>query len=423
MATRLVLILCVVVLSTNNAMADGVFRDAIGAVTTGRGGVNLGFADNGQMILENPAAIVNMPSMRLTEFDIDVLFTDLDYSDLDNPRTSAIRNPFPVGQFSMAMKSHDSNLGIGFGVFPQAGFSSEYILNGPAPFTGPQHQKAIGALIRFLPALSYRVNERLSVGGNLGVAVNHLELEGPYLLQGPNAFAGTPTKFDFQATGAALSWAVGLQYILTPATTVGVNYQSRTSFQLQGNTFVEIPGLGTSRFDSSLDIVWPQTLGLGLKHQINCHTRVGLDLVWFDWSQAFDSFDITLRDPDNPVYGAVVGNELQEQFPLDWRDTVSVKLGMERDLSARSVMRAGYVYHRNPIPADTLTPFVQATLEHAFSIGHGLRTQAGEFDLAYQYTFSPEQSVANSRFIGGDFDNSTHNSQAHWVSFSHIKRF
>ena len=183
-------------LITQTAYADGFVRDAIGARTTGRGGVNLGFADTGQMIIDNPAAIINMEGQRLTDFGIDLLFTDLSWSDSDNPRTSARDNPIPTGQFSVAWKTANPNVGLGFGVYSQAGFGAEYVLEGRPPFAGPQHQKSFGALVRFLPAASVKLTEKLSIGGTLGVAVNHMELEGPYTLQGPSAFAGTPTRFD-----------------------------------------------------------------------------------------------------------------------------------------------------------------------------------------------------------------------------------
>ena len=95
-----------------------------------------------------------------------------------------------------------------------------------------------------------------------------------------------------RATGASLSWAASLQYSLTPTTTLGATYQSETGFDLDGNTVVEIPGLGTSRFDSTLGVVWPQTLGIGLKQELNPQTRIGIDLIWFDWSRAFASFNV-----------------------------------------------------------------------------------------------------------------------------------
>ncbi len=413
------LICCV----ASNCFGDGVIRDGLGPISTGRGGVGIAFADSGQMILENPAAMSLMPTMHLREFDFDLLLTRLDYSDPDNPLTDAANNPFPIAQLSIISMDPDSGIGLGFGVFPQAGFSSRYTLEGPAPLAGPQTYKAVGALIRFLGAASFRVSDRMSIGANSGVAVNHMELEGPYFLQGPSAFAGTPTRFDLQATGASFSWAAGMQYLLTDRTTLGFTYQSETKFDSGGNTLVEIPGLGSSRFDSTLGAVWPQSFGLGLKHDVDPFTRFGLDLVWFNWSQAYDSFKVDLRDPDNPVFGAVVGNELREEFPLRWRDTLSVKFGVEREFGLGKIIRAGYVYHRNPIPVETLTPFIQSTLEHAVSIGYGWQRSELSFDVAYQYSFSGQQDVGASQFIGGDFDNSSHNTTAHWISAGVVQRF
>ena len=144
-----------ILLFANLCNADGVFRDAIGARTTGRGGVNVAFADNGQMLLDNPSAIVNMPSFALTEFGFDLLITDLEYSDPDDSNVQGEDNPFPTGQISVMRKYFGGDLGVGFGVFSHAGFASEYTLEGPAPLVGPRHYKSIGALARVLPAVSW----------------------------------------------------------------------------------------------------------------------------------------------------------------------------------------------------------------------------------------------------------------------------
>ncbi|MEM7452714.1 MAG: outer membrane protein transport protein [Planctomycetota bacterium] len=425
MRALLIIIALSVLLFAGSALhADGTIRDAMGARTTGRGGANIGFADNGQMLLDNPAAIVNMPGFRLTEIGVDLLFTDLEFTDPDNPGgVSAEDNPFPAGQIVIASRSPDGSIGYGLGVFSQAGFASEYTMNGPFPFSGPQHYKSIGALARILPSVSYRVNDRLSVGGNFGVAVNHMELEGPYTLQGPSPFAGTPTRFDFQATGAAISWALAMQYQLTPATRLGVTYQAETSFELDGSTVTEIPGLGSSRWDAEADVDWPQYIGLGLQHDFNCCLRGGVDVVWFDWSSAWDSFDIVTSNPDNPVFQSVVGNTLNESFPLSWRDTVSVRTGLERDIGCGRVIRCGYVYHRSPVPDSTLTPWIQTTLEHAFSVGYGWQVMGNEIDLAYQYSFGDDSFISTSSLLGGDFDNSTVATEAHWLSLSMIRRY
>ena len=416
------LLICLYV--SNVGLADGVVRDAIGARTTGRGGVNIGYADNGGIIIDNPAGLSNIDGFGFTDFGFDTLFTDLSYEDLNDSRTSASNSPFPLGQVSIVRRTALPNVSVGLGVFSQAGFSSKYRqLNPTAPFTSPETYKAVGALAKFLPAMSLAVSDRLSVGGTFGVAVNHMELEGPYFLQGPSPFAGTPTLFDLQATGAAIAWSTGLQYALTPKTTLGVAYQSKNEFSLSGSTHVEIAGLGASRFDSEVEVTWPSSLGIGFQHLLGARTNFGFDVLFRNWESAFRSFDVTLTNPDNPVFAAVIGPELNESFPLDWRDTVTYRFGLERELIDQSTLRFGYVYHRNPIPASTLTPFIQATLEHAFSLGYGKRVGPYDLDFGYQYSFGPDQSVGVSGLLGGDFNGSTVATSAHWASVSAIRRF
>jgi long-subunit fatty acid transport protein len=276
--------------------------------------------------------------------------------------------------------------------------------------------KSFGALVRFLPALAYQVTDRLSIGGTLGVAASHAEIEGPFYPQsGP--LLGVPTTFDMQASGAALTWSAGLQYQLTDSTTIGAAYNSANKFKLDGNAIVDIGGsLGgppPARFDADAEITWPQTVGLGLQHRFGPCRRLGLDLVWYDWSSAFDSLDVTLTD--------AAGNQIVDSFPLRWRDSLSVRTGYEQMLSTSTIVRAGYIYHRNPVPAGTLTPYIPGILEHAFTVGYGKRWTDHALNFAYMYSFGPSQSVGASDIAGGDFDNSRIDAAAHWVSITFIR--
>jgi len=71
------------------------------------------------------------------------------------------------------------------------------------------------------------VTDRLSIGGNLGLALGHTELEGPFFIQtGP--FAGAPTLLSLHTTGAAAAGGFGFQYLLTPQTTIGLGYVEQT---------------------------------------------------------------------------------------------------------------------------------------------------------------------------------------------------
>src|SRR5690606_23603980 len=100
-------------------------------------------------------------------------------------------------------------------------------------------------------------------------------------------------------------------------------------------------------------ITWPESVGIGVRQQVTSRQVLALDVIWFNWSAAFDSFDITLTNPSNAMFP-----ELYEEFPLNWRDTVSTRIGYEYHFEGGQVIRAGYVYHRSPIPASTMTVFI-----------------------------------------------------------------
>jgi long-subunit fatty acid transport protein len=413
----------IVLTLSGTAVADGVMRDGLGAVSCGRGGTNIAAADNGVVLLDNPAGIVNINGCGMADLGVDLLFPDLSYCDPDNNRCAADGDPYPCGNLSLIRKSCGGCWAYGVGFYAPAAFGTRYELEGPAPYVGPRLYKSFGALGKVLPAVACRVTDRLTVGGTLGVGLSHVELEGPHTLQSPGLLQGTPTLIDLQATGAALAWSLGFQYQLTPATTIGLAYQSETSFHLDGSIRVDVPDprLRRSYFDADLDVTWPRSLGLGVRHALCPHRIVSADVIWFDWTNSFDSFDLRLTDPSNADF-AVFG-PIDEVLPMDWRDSVSVRVGYEHHLGCHRVLRCGYTYHRNPIPAGTLTPYLQTILEHTFSVGYGWRRGNWDINLAYQYTFGPDLEVTTSDLLGGDYDGSQHESEAHVLLLSLVRSY
>lgn len=410
-----------VALATAQAcFAGGVIRDSIGARASGRGGANLAFNDTGAMLLDNPAAMARMDRDQLLELGCDVLITDLQYADADNASVGASDNPFPAGQFSFIRRDPDGIWAYGLGVYSVAGFCATYDMVAPNSFNNDTHRyKSLGMLVKVLPGLSCRLTDRWTIGGTLGVAASHMEMEGPYFLQGPNQLQSLPVMLDLQATGAAPTWSLGMQFELSEKTTLGIAYQSETKLHLAGHSVIDAGALGSTRYKTKLDVVWPQSLGVGLKHSFCRHHTVAADLLWYQWSRAFDKFRLQFEDSE-------VGGfpDLYEEFPLDWSDTVALRFGHEYRPVAGRVFRWGYIHSPNPIPNGTLTPYMQATLEHAFSLGYGWTTATDlEIDLAYQFAFSSDRQVQQSDLLGGDFSNSRHRSQAHWTFLSVMKRY
>jgi long-chain fatty acid transport protein len=405
-------------------MAEGVLRDSVGARSAGRGGTDIAFADTGAILLDNPAGMVNIEGQGMAELGFDFLFTDLRYSDPDNRLVNAWDNPLPLPYLSLIRKSADGCWAYGLGVFAPSGMAVDWDMAGPAPFVGSQHYKTLGALGKILPGVSFALNDRLSIGGTFGLALSHIEMQGPYFLQSPGPFQGTPLKLGVYDTGVAPTWSAGLQYQLSDKTTLGLSYQSETCVNMDGSARFEVPLMGISEYNAHMRMIWPQTAGIGIRHEICPERIISADIVWAGWWSAFNKFDLNFDNPSNPVYAAVIGPGIAEQFPLGWRDAVSLRLGYEKHFENNHIVRIGYVYHRSPVPNETLTPFMPNTLVHAFSAGYGWTTQkCWNIDLAYQFAFGPENRVGRSDFIGNDFDNSVYQVQAHWLSVSLMKKF
>jgi long-subunit fatty acid transport protein len=417
-------LLCV---ATRCTLGDGVVRDSVGATAAGRGGTNIAFSDNGAVLLDNPAAIVNVPGNGMIGFGVDGLITDLDYSDPFNHVSNATEvYPLPYGSF--IHKDPGGQWAVGLGFFIPAGFGGKWQQNAPPPIGGTREYDSLGLLAKLLPTAAFQVTDRLSIGGSVGVAFSQAELEGPFFLQ-TGLLRGTPTLLNLEADGVAPTWSLGLQYQLTDRTTVGLAYTSETRFQLNGQADATVFGLNPaapqfgvpSRFNVDADLVWPRSLGFGIKHELTPRQRLALDVIWYDWSHAFSQLDLTLSNPSNPMFRPL--GRVNDTFPLGWKDSVSVRLGHEYLLSPRDVLRTGYIYNSQTVPTSTLTSFIPATLEHTFSVGYGRTFGSWRFDTAYQFAFGPQQDVGDSAVVGGDFDRSSVTSRAHWFYFGLTKTF
>ncbi len=408
-------------LISSTAMADGVVRDGLGAISAGRGGTNLGFADAGSMLNDNPAAMVNMSGRTLFEFSADLLWTDLNYTDPQNNTRERFKT-HALPHVAAIKRTEDGMWAFGIGAFAPAGFGAKWDQNTlPVLGGGVSEYRSLGLLAKILPGVAVRVTDRLSVGGTLGVGVSYTELSGPFFLQ-TGALAGAPADLRLHATGAQLVWSFGMQYQLTDRTTLGATFNSETRTRLEGEASAFLPALAqSSEFDSEVHLTWPRSVGVGFKHDFCCHRRIAMDVIWYNWEKAFDHVGLVLSNPSNPALAGV--SPVRDQFPLQWRDSVSVRTGYEFAVRECDVARIGYVYHRNPIPSSTLTSYIPAILEHTFSVGYGTHWRDYRVDFAYQYSFGTTRYVDNSAILGGDFDNSSVAAQTHWALLTLSRMF
>jgi long-chain fatty acid transport protein len=198
-------------------------------------------------------------------------------------------------------------------------------------------------------ALGVDLTDRLSVGAGLALGIAFFD--GPFVDVG----GMTP---DY-----ALRGALGGNYLLTDATTVGAYYHTTQSFTFD-HAFLLNPGPGQTSVDVHMDL--PQNVGFGLANTalLGGDLLLGVDLVYKLWEQA-------------DLYDAIYDNQ--------WVVQVGGQL-----TRGRLRFRAGYAWAENPLddtPGANLGGVVQPgdlpavryaqallaiTSEHRVSFGVGI---------------------------------------------------
>ncbi len=151
----------------------------------------------------------------------------------------------------------------------------------------------------------------------------------------------------------------------------------------------------------------PQEVSLGVALQVS-RVLLSVDATWLNWSATFDEFDGKLSDGESRELNELTGDESGEtrlKIPLDWDDQIVLAAGLAVAPTDWLVLRCGYNYGRNPIPADTVQPTTPAIIEHHVMLGASVHIRRVEISLAVERAFTNTIRIGDSR-SNADVENS-----------------
>ena len=272
------------------------------------------------------------------------------------------------------------------------------------------------------PSLGHRVNDKISIGGGINVMLADVQLSSAVdfgsicnfieNVRGiPQAAAcNSPGDPNFDGLGEleadnyesiGLGYNVGLTYMVSAATTVGVAYRSEVDIKVEGEADFSTPegtpgtivqgivvdGGGLFK-DTGVKsrVTLPAIFSVSVAHRVDKITWLA-DITWTGWS-AFDELRIEYSNPDQPD---TVTTE-------DWDDSWRYSVGLDFQASDALVLRTGIALDETPIPnEERRTPRIPGNDRLWLSLGLTyVASNKISIDVGYSHLFIDDTKIDNT---------------------------
>ncbi|MFZ5522888.1 MAG: OmpP1/FadL family transporter [Pseudomonadota bacterium] len=260
--------------------------------------------------------------------------------------------------------------------------------------------------INLNPAVSYAVNDTVSLGGG----INYQYIKGELTkaidfgtictfagLSGPTCPA-TPQSNDgiFKLTGNDWSWGynLGALFQINSETRVGLAYRSKVSHELSGDAnYTNVPSAlaaspSVSNTQVKLNITMPETLSLSAASQVGEKWLVMGDISKTNWSQLQE---LRVRFANGAADNVT---------PENWKDTYRFSIGATYQYNEVWKSRIGFAFDKSPVSDQYRTPRVPDNDRTWLALGASYRLSPnGSFDFGYAHLFVKDASINKTEVI------------------------
>jgi len=365
---------------------NGLNVIGFGGESVAMGGADLAVARDTTALNTNPAGLAQIGQRRVDFYGSAAYTIDLHHRDAQGHTEEVDKKLFFGGDAGCAVPVAEGRVTVGIGIFGQGGAGIVYDdFAAPSGVRGKLSNEY--GIARITPGVALRVSDALFLGTS--AVITYAQNDQAFFPESPG---GTRIE-GLEAVNAGAK--VGAMLRPTQRVTLGVAYTSQVDLDLDGGKLVLNQGPAgkvTYRDVTLSGASQPQELGVGVALQTSESLLVSAELTWLDWSRAAKRSRLRARDPDGPAATPVIAQDT----PLNWRDQYVVALGLAYALDEHTVLRAGYNYGRNPIPAETLSPLLPNIAEHHLTAGAGHQlTEHWRIDAALEYQLPNEVTYTN----------------------------
>ncbi|MBK3332594.1 aromatic hydrocarbon degradation protein [Persephonella atlantica] len=236
---------------------------------------------------------------------------------VDSGYQTSDADTFVIPEIAITNQIND-RLVIGIGAYGVSGMGVDY-----RDKDGLNQMHTTLQFMRVVPAVGYKVNDKLAIGGALHLAWGSLDLGAvmAYDADGDGAPGTTWNAAGGQSQSYGIGASIGINYKPLDNVCLGFYYQSSVKMKYK-NVFKSNP---MSNNFEDLKLEQPQEASVGVGFRPIPELKVGFDVRWINWSDA-DGY---------------------KQFK--WKDQWVFAVGGEYKVTPRLALRAGYNYGKSPI--------------------------------------------------------------------------
>lgn len=217
--------------------------------------------------------------------------------------------------------------------------------------------------IAVTPALSYRINDRLSVGA--GVGINYTDSESTVKARQPLDDGDAKITSDLDGVGASITLSV--LYEFSDRTRAGLSWTSDMDADLEGKVKLRDLGprtgalfeeLDLTNVDTELTNTLPQRAIAGVYHEFPSGNYFTVDAFWMEFSK-FSVSDIKLD-----------GESLNISSPKIYNNFWAVTTGMGFPVTERMEYRVGAAYVSQAVDDEKRTFAIR--MDEMWAVGAGV---------------------------------------------------
>ncbi len=366
-------------------------------------------ADDASTLFGNPAGMSKLDRAEVSG-GFAVIKASSDISNVDSAvpgTTDGDMVPVAAVPFGYYVTPLNEDWHFGLGVYAPFALINDYEDSFQGRYHGIYSKVQV---VTLQPTLSYRVNDRVSVG--FGPTINKIDGKLTSAAPIPALLGGGEADVNIKGDDVGYGFNAGVLVDVTDRLTWGLTYHSKVEYTLEGRTRVSgFPGLAglNGTYDASLDFTSPESVDTSVTYELNDLWTLYAGATWTRWSQLQE---ITVQNSGAPAAFGTVSEDVK------WNDVWSAAIGTSYQIRPDWVLRAGFTIDPSPTDNENRTARIPVSDRKILSLGAGWDINRDmTLDMAYSYLHESAGKVSY-----GDYSAEYRNS-AHGISTQLTYRF